>query len=96
MFRVGRLKRFSFCSTGNRWFSGGPVSAGSLENLKGYIMGTTVECPSSTCTLVISPYVATADDYAAVSAIFGAILAAACVIWGVKKIYNLIANRPEA
>jgi len=59
-------------------------------------MGSTVSCPTSTCTLVISPYVATADDYEAISLIFGAILTAACVIWGVKKLYNLIANRPES
>jgi len=59
-------------------------------------MGTTVSCPTSTCTLVISPYVATADDYQAVSTIFGAILAAACLIWGAKQILNLLRNRPEA
>jgi hypothetical protein len=59
-------------------------------------MGSTVTCPTSTCTLVISPYVASADDYAAVTAIFTAILTAACIVWGVKKIYNLISNRPEA
>jgi len=59
-------------------------------------MGSTIECPTSTCTLVIMPYVATADDYESISVIFGAILTAACVIWGVKKLYNLIANRPES
>lgn len=42
------------------------------------------------------PYVATADDYAAVSLIFGAILTAACLIWGSKQLYNLLRNRPES
>lgn len=59
-------------------------------------METTVTCPSSTCTLVISPYVATADDYQAVSLIFGAILTAACFIWGAKQVLNVLRNRPEA
>jgi hypothetical protein len=58
-------------------------------------METTVTCPTSTCTLVISPYVATAEDYEAVSLIFGAILTAACVIWGAKQIFNMLRNRPE-
>lgn len=59
-------------------------------------METTVTCPTSTCTLVIHPYVATADDYQAVSMIFGAILTAACLIWGAKQVLNLLRNRPEA
>lgn len=59
-------------------------------------MGATVSCPTSTCTLVISPYVASADDYAAVSLIFGAVLTAACLIWGVKQILRILQNRPEA
>ena len=58
-------------------------------------MGSTVTCPTSTCTLVIQPYVATADDYAAVSVIFGAILTAACLVWGVKQILRLLRERPE-
>lgn len=41
-------------------------------------------------------YIATADDYAAVSVIFGVILTAACVIWGAKQVYNLLRNRPES
>jgi len=45
--------------------------------------------------LVISPYVATSDDYLAVSMIFGAILTAACVIWGAKQVLNMLRNRPE-
>lgn len=58
-------------------------------------MGSTVTCPTSTCTLVIAPYVATQDDYVAVSSIFGAILVAACVIWGLKAVLNLLRDRPE-
>lgn len=60
-------------------------------------MGTTITCGSGgSCELVIVPYQATADDYAAVSLIFGAILTAACVIWGAKRIYHLLTSRPES
>ncbi len=58
----------------------------------------TVTCASSTCTLVVTttPYVAQQADYDAINAIFGIVLAAACVIWGVKAVFNVIRNRPEA
>jgi len=59
-------------------------------------MGSTVSCPTSTCTLVISPYVATQDDYTAVSMIFAAIWTTACVIWGLKAVLKLFRDRPEA
>ena len=59
-------------------------------------MGSTVSCPTSTCTLVISPYVATQDDYTAVSLIFAAIFTAACVIWGLKSVLVLFRERSEA
>lgn len=65
-------------------------------------MSTTITCDSSTtpssCTIVVvtQPYVATPDDYAAVSSVFGVTLCAAAVIWGVKQLYNLLKNRPEA
>lgn len=59
-------------------------------------MGATVQCPTSTCTLVIQPYQATADDYAAVALVFAATLTAASVIWGVKRLYRLLTQRPEA
>lgn len=58
-------------------------------------MGATVQCPTSTCTLVISPYVATADDYEAVTLIWIAVMTAACVIWGVKRVYKLLSARQE-
>jgi hypothetical protein len=57
---------------------------------------TTVSAGSTTLTLVVTPYRATADDYQALSVIFGAVLAAASVIWGVKRLYVLLTNRPEA
>jgi len=58
----------------------------------------TIDCSGVTCTFVvqIEPYTATADDYTAMSTVFGVILAAACVIWGGKKLYNLLLNRPES
>lgn len=59
-------------------------------------MESAVTCPSSTCTLVIMPYKATAEDYAAVSLIFGAIFTAACLIWGLKQIHQLLKNRNES
>ena len=58
-------------------------------------MGATVQCPTSTCTLVISPYVATSDDYEAVTLIWVAVMTAACVIWGVKRVYLLLSARQE-
>jgi hypothetical protein len=59
-------------------------------------MGTTINCGGAgTCTLVIQPYQATQDDYAAVTLIWLAILTAACVIWGVKRIYRALAARDE-
>lgn len=60
-------------------------------------METVITCGGGgTCTLVITPYTATAEDYEAVSVIFGAVLAAACVIWGVKRVYVLLTSRPES
>lgn len=55
-----------------------------------------ITCAQTTCTLVISPYRATPDDYQAVTIIYAATLTAACVIWGVKQIYRLLTTRPEA
>lgn len=51
---------------------------------------------SGTCTLVITPYVATADDYEALTVIFIAIFTAACIIWGVKAVLNLLRDRPDS
>lgn len=60
-------------------------------------MGTVITCGGGgTCTLVITPYQATSDDYQAVTLIFAGILTAACIIWGVKRIYRLLSDRPEA
>lgn len=59
-------------------------------------MGSTVTCPTSTCTLVIQPYVATQEEYEAISLIFAATLVAACAIWGAKQILQLWRDRPEA
>lgn len=60
-------------------------------------MGTVITCGGGgSCTLVITPYTATADDYQAVSLIFAAVLTAACVIWGVKRLYVLLTSRPES
>ena len=56
----------------------------------------TVTCEGSTCTLVVTAQEATPDDYAAVSLIFGSILTAACVIWGVKQVLALLRDRPES
>lgn len=59
-------------------------------------MGTTVTCPTSgTCTFVISPYVATADDYAAVTLIWASILTAACLVMGAKWVYRLFRERGQ-
>lgn len=59
-------------------------------------MGTTIACGGGgTCTFVITPYVATADDYAGVSIIFGAVLVAACLIWGAKQVLRTFRDRGE-
>lgn len=42
-----------------------------------------------------APYKATADDYAAVTAIWVLTLTAAAIIWGVKRVYNLLSARQE-
>lgn len=44
----------------------------------------------------IIPDGASADEYLAVSVVFGVILTAACIIWGVKQLLNLLHNRPES
>jgi hypothetical protein len=59
-------------------------------------MGSTVTCPTSTCTLVIVPYVATQDDYNAISTIFALIFGAACLIWGAKQIYLMFRSQNES
>ncbi|WHZ11204.1 MAG: hypothetical protein OJF60_001643 [Burkholderiaceae bacterium] len=59
----------------------------------------TITCDSSTnsCTLVVTaqPYTATADDYTALSMVFGAILAAACLVWGGRQLFKLLWQVPE-
>ena len=59
----------------------------------------TITCDSttSTCTLEVTtqPYTATADDYTALSIVFGAILAAASVIWGLRQVFKLLWHLPE-
>lgn len=42
------------------------------------------------------PFKATPDDYAALSIIFGFVLAAAAAVWGVKQVLNLFRTAPES
>ena len=49
-----------------------------------------------TITLVVTPMTATADQYAAVSGIFGAALVALVLIWGAKAIYRLFVRPTDA
>lgn len=59
-------------------------------------METTITCGGGgSCTLVIVPYKATAEDYQSVALIWGTILTAACIVWGVKRIYALLTERQE-
>ena len=59
-------------------------------------MGTTITCGGGgSCTLVIVPYQATADDYASVTLIWAAVMTAACIIWGLKRLYKLLSARQE-
>lgn len=56
-----------------------------------------VSCSSAcTITLVVSPIRATADEYAAVSTIFGATLVALVLVWGVKSVYRLFVRPTDA
>jgi hypothetical protein len=51
---------------------------------------TSVTCSAScTVTLVVSPALATPEMYTAANEVFGALLAALCVVWGVKRVYRL-------
>lgn len=47
-------------------------------------------------TLKVQPYEATADDYAAITAIFVVALAAGAVIWGLKQVLKLLRNQAES
>lgn len=49
-----------------------------------------------TVTLVVTPYTATPDDYAAVSEIFGAALFALCLIIGGKFLLRLFQRPTDA
>ena len=49
-----------------------------------------------TITLVVTPARATAEDYAAVSSIFGAALLALIAIWGFKKVIQLFQRPTDA
>lgn len=56
-----------------------------------------VSCPTAcTITFVVSPMRASAEDYAAVSSIFGALLLALIAIWGFKKVLYLFSKPTEA
>lgn len=58
------------------------------------ISAITATAPDS--GLVVKPFVASPDDYAAVAVIFGVILSAACLIWGLKQILRLLRTSSEA
>lgn len=49
-----------------------------------------------TITLVVTPIRATAEEYEAVTAIFGATLVALVVVWGVKAVYRLFVRPTDA
>lgn len=59
-------------------------------------MSEVVCSQACTITLVVSPIRATADEYEAVSVIFGATLVALVVIWGVKAVYRLFVRPTDA
>lgn len=49
-----------------------------------------------TGTVTVAPFSATPDQYTAVSTVFGLILCALAVTWGLKHLYRVLANPPEA
>jgi hypothetical protein len=65
----------------------------SMQTLLG---GLTGGGGTTSGTVTVAPYTATQDDYTALSTIFGLVLAAAVVIWGLKQIYNIFANPAES
>jgi hypothetical protein len=52
--------------------------------------------PSEVQAISSTPFVASPDHYAAVTAIFGAALTVLCVVWGVKKVLYLLNQHAES
>lgn len=75
-----------YCST-DPVIAGGTLKVGSGWHAVSVITATSAS--EST------PYRAMADDYAAVSMIFGAVLVAACCIWGAKQVLRMFRDRGE-
>lgn len=74
--------------------SSDPIAVGSSFD---WSNGTvyTVTAVTATPRNEMLPFKAQPEDYAAVSIIFGLILAAACLVWGGKQVLNLLRDRPE-
>lgn len=53
-------------------------------------------CPTQTGTLTVQPYTASKEEYQAITDIFAAILTAACLIWGLKRVFLLFRSGPES
>lgn len=51
---------------------------------------------NQTITVVVTPWVASAADYEAIGVLFGVVLAAGVVVYGVRMIFNLLNKTPEA
>jgi hypothetical protein len=52
--------------------------------------------PSEVQAISSTPFVASPDHYAAVTAIFGAALTVLCVVWGVKKVLYLLNQHTDS
>ena len=76
--------------TGPASFSQDAFSCGVGE----YILFTPTEFKTASI-LNVKPISATGDDYQALALIFAAVLAASCVIWGVKQVLRLLRNPSE-
>jgi flagellar biogenesis protein FliO len=58
--------------------------------------GTTIQCDGAcTVTLQFDPVAAGSEQYQAAIGIFAALLTAAAVIWGVKRLVRLFDSAPE-
>jgi flagellar biogenesis protein FliO len=56
----------------------------------------TVECPGTcTVTLQVEPAAASPDQYQAALGVFAALLGAAAVIWGFRRMVRLFDSAPE-
>lgn len=78
--------------------SGAVQAANTQAWVTAVLPAVSASAPSSMAsgTVSVTPYVATSDDYTALSSVFALVLVAAAITWGLKQVYNTIANQVES